>query len=303
MSEPTEPIVSVVIPTYNHAEFLREALASVVNQTEQHWEALVINNFSDDHTESVIASFSDTRIKLVNFRNQGVIAASRNVGIREARGDFVAFLDSDDRWAPEKLRTCIQHLQSGPDLVCHSERWFGDGIAEKIVYYGPQSRGTFDSLLYQGNALSTSAVVVRREHLLSCSAFSEDPEIVTAEDYDLWLRLAQRGTRISFIDEVLGEFRLHANSQSRGIERNFSAEVAVLGRCYASLPAPDSAEQSRRARRLAIAHYTAGRNFQKVGAHTPAAKHLLRAIRIYPWLPKPWIALALNLTHNLKHQP
>jgi len=289
------PLVSVVIPTYNHVQFLREALVSVIAQTERRWEALVINNFSEDDTEIMVSSLDDTRIKLFNFRNQGIIAASRNTGIQRARGQFVAFLDSDDRWAPEKLRSCVRRLQNGVDLVCHAERWFGEGVSGRAVYYGPSERGQFDSLLYQGNALSTSAVVIRRERLLECGGFSEDPKIVTAEDYDLWLRLAQGGNQIAFLDEVLGDFRLHAGSQSRSIERNLAAEIAVLDRCYATLPAADKAERLRRARRLAIAHYSAGRNFQKARAPGSATKHLIKALRIYPWLLKPWMALALNL--------
>lgn len=299
MSRPAAPIISIVIPTYNHADFLREALASVIAQTEQRWEALVINNFSEDHTEGLISSFSDVRIKLVNFRNQGIIAASRNTGLRMAQGQFVAFLDSDDRWFPNKLALCIAALQKGADLVCHAERWFGEGLDGRIVRYGPHSRGRFESLLYEGNALSTSAVVAKRECLVGCGGFSEDPKIVTAEDYDLWLRLARNGNQIAFIGEVLGEYRLHAGGQSRGIERNLAAEIAVLERCYSTLPAADRSEQVRRARRLAIAHYGAGRSFQKARAPALATEHLVGALRIYPWLPRLWAALALNIPLRL----
>lgn len=87
----TKPYVSVVIPTYNHAKLLKKALDSVLAQTFQDWEAIVINNFSTDNTIEVVDSFADRRIKIFNFSNSGVIAASRNHGLREATGDFIAF--------------------------------------------------------------------------------------------------------------------------------------------------------------------------------------------------------------------
>lgn len=295
------PLFSIIIPTFNHAAFLREALQSVLAQSDTRWEALVINNFSEDQTEVVVASLSDRRIKLFNFQNNGIIAASRNEGIRRAQGKYLAFLDADDRWSPKKLAQCAKVLEEGVDLVCHSERWFGTGTTERIVHYGPLSRARFESLLYEGNALSTSAVVARRKTIVECGGFEEDPKIVTAEDYDLWLRFARRGNRVEFLNEVLGEYRIHAGGQSRGIERNLAAELAVLERCYRSLPAANETEQRRRARRLAIAHYGAGRNFQNLHEPKQARMHLNIAFRLYPWLPKLWAAFALNLITQLRH--
>src|SRR5262245_23810861 len=92
------PSVTVVIPTYNCADLLRQALASVVTQTRSDWEAIVVNNASTDNTLVAVAACRDPRIRVIEFRNQGVIAASRNRGITEAQGEWVAFLDSDDLW-------------------------------------------------------------------------------------------------------------------------------------------------------------------------------------------------------------
>ncbi|MBL0209044.1 MAG: glycosyltransferase family 2 protein [Propionivibrio sp.] len=117
------PLVSVVVPTYNHAQFIGHALASVCAQTFTNWEAIVVNNFSTDDTESIVASMVDPRISLVSFANNGVIAASRNHGVGLARGEFVAFLDSDDCWYPHKLERCLKMMTLGYDLVCHGELW------------------------------------------------------------------------------------------------------------------------------------------------------------------------------------
>ena len=95
-SEQNIPAVSIVIPTYNHAEYLEQALNSVAKQTFNNWEAIIVNNFSDDATLQIIEQFNEPRFKVINFRNHGVIAASRNEGIRNSLAPVIAFLDSDD---------------------------------------------------------------------------------------------------------------------------------------------------------------------------------------------------------------
>src|SRR5689334_17428665 len=104
------PQVSVVIPTYNRAADLRRALGSVVAQTCERWEALVVDNHSTDDTRQVVESFRDGRIRFLQVSNQGVVAVSRNLGVRNAVGDYVAFLDSDDWWLPEKLSRSVSEL-------------------------------------------------------------------------------------------------------------------------------------------------------------------------------------------------
>ena len=102
------PLVSVVIPNYNRAADLRRALRSVVRQTWRQWEALVVDNHSTDNVAQVIEEFQDRRIRMLSVHNHGVIAVSRNVGVTNAAGAYVAFLDSDDWWAPRKLRPALR---------------------------------------------------------------------------------------------------------------------------------------------------------------------------------------------------
>ena len=110
MPEPAataHPLVSVVIPSFNHAGFIARAMQSVVEQTYPNWEMVVVDNHSQDDTDRVVGGFDDIRIRLFKIHNQGVIAASRNLGIREARGEWIAFLDADDCWYPRKLETLL----------------------------------------------------------------------------------------------------------------------------------------------------------------------------------------------------
>ena len=109
-------LVSVVMPTYNHAEFLSEAIESVLNQSYSQLELIVIDNFSEDDTKNIVKSFQDARIQYFKFANEGVIAASRNYGIKQAKGKYLAFIDSDDVWLKEKLSEQVDALEGDEEI-------------------------------------------------------------------------------------------------------------------------------------------------------------------------------------------
>lgn len=286
------PHISIVIPTYNHARFLRTALDSIRAQSFEDWEALIVNNFSEDDTIAVVESYDDPRIRLVNFANHGIIAAARNHGLSLMQAPLVAFLDSDDFWYPDKLQRCIDKLAQGYDLVCHSEVWVGPGERRRTVHYGPEARATYKSLLLDGNCISTSAVMVRRELLERAGGFSVQPEFVTAEDYELWLKLARNGARIGFVDEVLGEYLIHEGSQSRAALRNMQAVMAVFEHHRAVLEGRTSAGRLRR--REAVILYSGARGLQDSGQHRQAWPHFFKAVLRYPWVPRFYAAMLLN---------
>lgn len=224
-----DPVVSVIIPTYNQADLLRDALQSVLSQTFSSWEAIVIDNFSLDHTRETVLSFPDPRIRYEQFSNNGVIAASRNRGISLARGHYVAFLDSDDFWYPEKLSRSLASLSRGAGAVCHGMRIRKAGKSPVEFKPLPPAHDFYETLLYTGNSLiTTSTVVVKREWLARYGGFSEDPAIVTAEDYDLWLRLLKNGIRWTVIPEILGDYCIHGLNESKNIERQMNAEERIF---------------------------------------------------------------------------
>ena len=111
------PVISVVLPTFNRAGLLKRALLSVISQTYANWEVLVIDNNSTDDTDQVVHGLGDERIKILKVHNHGVIALSRNVGIKAAHGTYIAFLDSDDWWKSDKLKKSLAYLEKGNDLV------------------------------------------------------------------------------------------------------------------------------------------------------------------------------------------
>lgn len=295
-SESNTPLVSIVIPTFNHALFLKNAINSIRAQTYPHWQAIIVNNFSTDDTVNIVTAFHDDRIHLINFRNEGVIAASRNQGILHANGEFVAFLDSDDVWYPEKIAACVSVLQEGNDLVCHGELWVGESTRQREMLYGPRSRATYSQLLYRGNCISTSATVVRRSILAALDGFSERTDFVTAEDYDLWLRIAKSTQRIEFIPKVLGEFRRHGGNASNAVLRNMSAELSVISDHF-SRQDPSTLNRLRQRKRRGRALYGAGRGLDASGDNIHALRLFVRSFATSPFNMRLYPAILLAVIH------
>ena len=295
MNTPTARI-EVIIPTYNQADFLREALQSVVGQTFREWKVTVVNNMSSDHTHAVVAEFYDQPIRIIDFANNGVIAAARNRALHEVSAPYVAFLDSDDWWYPQKLARCVERLDLGADLVCHAEEWRAQH-SSRVMHYGPQGRTLYREMLLGGNCLSTSAIVGRTSVFQQVGGFSERVDFITAEDYDLWLRLSQRHAHIELIDDVLGVFRIHAASASSSIERNRDAEMAVVASHLGSGDFPARAVR----RRLGLSHYSAARAFSKANDFRNAWREFLVSLRHDPLFARTYAGLVLLLVAYLRH--
>jgi glycosyltransferase involved in cell wall biosynthesis len=291
----TRPAVTVVIPTYNHADFLKKCLQSVLDQTFGDWEAVIVNNFSEDNTIEIVNSYQDPRIHLVNFKNNGIIAASRNEGIRRSKADLVAFLDSDDAWYPSKLSRCMEELAVDRDLVCHSMRFVKNGKHLKDVKCGPSRRASYNSLLYNGNCLITSAVLIRKESINRVGGFREDPEIVTSEDYDLWLNMARDGARFHFINEVLGEYLVHEGNASKTALRHMNAVLAVVEKHVASDNKVNIWKRLMFRRARALLLYGAARSCERSGEKKEALSFFLKSVLTFPFIIKNYAGIALAL--------
>jgi glycosyltransferase involved in cell wall biosynthesis len=228
-----EPLFSVVIPAYNAAAFITRTLECLNAQKFSDFETLVVNDGSIDNTQAVITEYIARHrylnLRLVDQENRG-IAAARNKGIREARGRYVAFLDHDDIWYPEKLSRCCEILRMFPQtaVLCHNEAL--RDISGKIVRYlkcGPYVKDMFRKLLYKGSCFYTSATVVRKDILLEAGLFRENPEFSTGEDYDLWLRLSKKH-KIYLLPEILGEYVLDSTNASLNFEKHYNNQLCVL---------------------------------------------------------------------------
>ncbi len=216
-----QPLVSVIMPTYNHAQFIGDAIKSVLDQTYENLELIIINNYSEDNTENIIVSFSDSRIRYKKFRNNGIIAASRNVGIRESRGKYIAFLDSDDMWKPTKTEKQIELLENDDNIFLVYSKYIviKNGIILRTLPKRKKLRSgnVFIPLFLSNNFIGNSTVMLRNTLNEDNFFFDTDIKLRAIEDYDLWLKIA-KNKQIAYIDEPLVVYREHGSNTSIGIK-------------------------------------------------------------------------------------
>lgn len=202
------PTVSVIIPTYNRAQLVGHAVRSVLAQTYQDFELIVIDDASTDNTQELVASFKEPRIRYIRHSQNGGVSAARNTGIEASRGEYIAFLDSDDKWLPEKLEKQVQLFRESDSKVGVIYTWqcFINDNNERTRTLDPKYSGfILDDLLYANVLGTTSTFMVRRECLHKVKGFDSDMPVY-GEDWDLWIRLAQQ-YKFDFVPEVLVHYR------------------------------------------------------------------------------------------------
>ncbi len=221
-------IFSVIIPTYNQANLLNKCLISIAQQTFKNYEVIIVDNFSTDNTSKVVKKFSK-KIKYFKFRNHGVIAKSRNLGIKKSKGKWICFLDSDDTWMPHKLeRLFTVQKQSPLDIICNAE-WILKGKNKKLWVYGPDDKNFYLKMILKGNRFSTSGTSIKKSFLKKNKIFfSEKKSFATCEDYDFFLKIAKFKCNKKFINEPLGFHFFHSGSASSNSEKHRKAFISVL---------------------------------------------------------------------------
>jgi glycosyltransferase involved in cell wall biosynthesis len=214
LTQAPSPLVSVIVPAYNVAEFIGDALNSVLAQTFSDYEIIVINDGSPD-TEALERALAPymSRIVYIKTENQGVSAA-RNTAIRAARGSLLAFLDGDDIWLAHYLEVQVKMIQDDPtiDVLYPNVLMFGEGSAtgEEFMTHCP-SKGpvTFESLLSQECNVSNCSIA-RRDAIFRAGLYDES--LRSVEDFDLWLRVIKTGGRIAYHRDVLARYRRRRGS-------------------------------------------------------------------------------------------
>ncbi len=267
--------ISAVIPSYNYGRFIADAVQSVLDQThEPRVEIVVVDDGSTDDTRARLEPFGD-RIRYVHQRNQGPSAA-RNTGIREARGDWIAFLDGDDIWHPEKTDLQL-HLvgQHGFDVVGAPRM----SLRPPRLPPDPPVRplGVRDFLT--GTPIFPSGTVVHRRCIDAVGGFDENLRYV--EDRDLWLRLAAR-FRVAQVDSPVSYYREHGSQLSKNAERMRSSFERVLAKFFAEHPQYAALERPAHA----FMHMDAALAFLHDGDRRRAIDALLRSLRLHAWEPE-----------------
>lgn len=295
----TAPTVSVVMPAYNAAGFVRRAVDSVLAQTWADLELLVVDDGSTDGTQGVLASYGD-KLHLLAQPNAGP-AAARNHGLQRTRGEYVAFLDADDHWHPRKLERQLQLMQSRPELGFCS-------TATKVVSESGAAVGDWpcgigndrlpDVLFVRSAAISgsTSGVLARRTLLLEAGGFDES--LRGFEDPDLWIRLSARAG-YACIPEPLTVVVRTAGSVSSHLENMRSSTLASFRKNRSLLPVARQGAFWRAACAGALTDYA--KMAWRAGDHRRAVAWTLEALRRAP-LGRGRLALGL-LVAMLRGQP
>jgi glycosyltransferase involved in cell wall biosynthesis len=282
------PAVTVIIPTFNRATLLPKAVESVLKQTYQDFEILLIDDASSDATPTVCRGFSDPRVRYIRHRENRGIAGARNTGVSNARGRFIAFLDDDDEWLPQKLSRQVEVLENSSRSIGAVYTAFE--MVDKETGRGrgeirPAKSGHILHELCMRNWIGTaSTVCLKRECFDEAGPFDE--KVTFGEEYDMWIRIAHRYD-FKYIDEILVKYGVHPLRLSM----NYDAMIGGLReqlKKHGEFFALDPPNHSRRFANLGVLYCY-------VGEVAKAREAFRNAIRATPLWAKLYAYLALSL--------
>ena len=247
------PKVTVIIPTYNRAAYLRHAMASVVAQTFTDWEIVVVDNASQDNTREVVEECKEMPIQYIRHESNRGGAVARNTGITHSRSEYIAFLDDDDEWLPGKLEAqmnVFQHSSPQVGAVYTGHRNVKRETGGTTGIWRPLKKGDiYEELMKKNWVSTTSSVILKRECVEKVGIFDE--RLPSFQDYDLWIRIAKDYV-FEYVDDILVNYyqlgkKIWTNlgaleqgidimvgkyGQSAEFKRNFSYHYLVLGQGY-----------------------------------------------------------------------
>ena len=232
-----QPLVSVIMPAYNTDKYIGDSIQSVLCQTYNNWELLVVDDGSTDNTAAIIESFAakDSRVKYI-FQQNGRQAKARNTGIARSKGTLLAFLDSDDLWMPNKIEQQMIALSAtGADVIYTSgliicEPGSTSHATEFPIVAGTvASKKMFDLLLLH-NHIPVQSVLVRLDAFSKAGPFDESLQYHGCEDYELWLRLAANGALFHGMPEKLITYRRHPTATTHNNSRVLKPMLRVVQR-------------------------------------------------------------------------
>lgn len=291
------PRVSVIIPAYDAAHFLGDAIESVLAQTYRDFEIIVVDDGSTDETAAITGRYGST-VRCIHQENAGVSAA-RNRGLALSRGQYIAFLDADDSWLPSKLEKQMAALEASPgSMLCHTATHivFPDFVSRSAILDdlpGP----VLHNLLLWGNAVNLSTAVCDRSLFDLAGGF--DPELSQCADWDLWIRFAML-TGFVYLSEPLANYRQHESNMSRNaplLERD-SLRVLEKGFGMPGLPASLRERRTEAFARnytvLAGTYFHAGRILDSIRC---AARAVMMDVRQMGYI----LNYPVRLGHRLRH--
>lgn len=283
------PTVSVIIPTYNRADFLARAVKSVLNQSFKNFELIIVDDGSTDNTGETAKRFQkeDSRVKYVWQKNSGTPASSQNTGIRNARGEYVAFLDDDDEWLRNKLEKQIALFQNSKKqnlgiVGCGSFIIKNDKAA---IYKFSKIENILKSLLEKSVFMSNSATVIKNDVFAKVGLFDEKFKLFS--NRDMWLKICLE-YGFDFVDEPLYRYYVHTGNISRKHPLLEAIEIEYLIKkwrvYYEKFPGI-----------LAMQLKTVGTIYALNNDIKSARKYFASAVWAAPWRLKNYISLFVSL--------
>ncbi|MEW6620095.1 MAG: glycosyltransferase, partial [bacterium] len=284
--------ISIIIPTYNAENFLPQAINSVVEQTYQDIEIIVVDDGSTDNTKRIIEPFMD-KIYYI-YKDNGGSASARNVGIKSAKGEYIAFLDADDIWLPQKLELQINLFRQCQEIDwIHTNLMLIDesGNIIGVRRVSDTLSGNIFKTLFMENWVLTSSVMVKKDCFKMIGMFDE--ALSRTEDYDFWLRLAHH-YKCGYLEQPLVKYRIHPTQKIKKIDRLFFDEKAIIEKTIQNFP--EIAGKSKL--RYGKLYFTWGRRYFEIGELQNAKKKFKIALTYQPLNPK-YIIYYLSCLFNL----
>ena len=285
-------MISVIIPTYNNSKFIVEAIEGVLGQTYTNYEIIVVDDGSTDNTKDSLKPYYG--IIRYFYKDNGGVASARNLGIRNAQGDYIAFLDSDDLWASEKLSAVSKVIKSYPQIgLIYSDTYQIDEIGRVVGIFKAKSFGnkSYEQLLFD-NFIPASSVVVKRKCFETCGLFFENFETPAgAEDWDLWIRVAKKYD-IKHINKPLISYRIHSANTSKANYLKLNRDILLV--LKRALENEYSLKGKIRKNIYSNAFYTRGRKYLAALAPKEARKELYQSLRLYPFQYKAYILILIS---------
>ncbi len=279
------PLVSVIITTYNRAGLLPKAIESVLAQTFQDFELIVVDDGSTDQTRQVVEAYRDARIRYLYQSNRGVSGAL-NTGFAAAQSEFITQLDSDDCWEPELLATLLPEFEGHPELGVVYARVQamddeGRPLAPILGAPGHYPGQVLASLLY-GNFICTIAAILRKDCYLQVGRLDESLNGI--EDLDIWIRLAQI-TQFKFVNQVLAHYRVHTGRSTAKTSKSFATVVQrrfdLLNKVFSQ---PNLPPEALAVKPLAYrnAHLDTALRWKSARQYRKMFSHFAQAVRVSP---------------------
>lgn len=292
--ESNYPVVTVIIPTYNRAKWLQQALRSVLQQTYDNFEIIVVDDGSTDNTKDVLADLKNPAVRYISHGTNRGAAASRNIGLREAKGEFVGFLDDDDEWLPCKLQKQLDAFRNSPSSV--GVVYTGSSIVSarsgKTVHsFVSHSPGHQDIDFLRTVTFNTSVPLIRRSCFHDVGLFDET--LPGAQDRDMWIRLA-RHYAFEFIPEVLVKRYVHGEQITTDLKKKIEAKERIV-RKYLDVLSMHPEVMAQHLWRIGILYCIDGRSGSGI-------RCFWKAIQQSPWRRDVYKDFLLSLIAPQKHR-